>query len=113
MNFGSKGKKRMVLPSRPDPPTVEQIMEDANRAYLNDPVFTVLHESAEGCHLSDLKSSSSNSEVEVRYLQSRRYIELHERLQEERGHLARRRDELRATGESLEHSVMEVKKSAL
>jgi len=48
MNFGSKGKKRMVLPSRPDPPTVEQIMEDVNRAYLNDPVFTVLHESAEG-----------------------------------------------------------------
>ncbi|XP_077058894.1 UPF0449 protein C19orf25 homolog [Siphateles boraxobius] len=108
MNFGSKGKKRMVLPSRPDPPTVEQIMEDANRAYLNDPVFTVLHESAR-----DLNSSSSNSEVEVRYLQSRRYIELHERLQEERGHLSRRRNELRAAGESLEHSVMEVKRSAL
>lgn len=65
------------------------------------------------CHLSDLKSSSSNSEVEVRYQQSRRYIELHERLQEERGNLARRRDELRASGESLEHSVMEVKRSAL
>ncbi|KAK9966309.1 hypothetical protein ABG768_003429 [Culter alburnus] len=108
MNFGSKGKKRMVLPIRPDPPTVEQIMEDVNRAYPNDPVFTVLHESAE-----DLKSSSSNSEVEVRYQQSRRYIELHERLQEERGNLARRRDELRASGESLEHSVMEVKRSAL
>lgn len=52
MNFGSKGKKRMVLPIRPDPPTVEQIMEDVNRAYPNDPVFTVLHESAEG-RLSD------------------------------------------------------------
>lgn len=83
-------------------------MEDVNRAYPNDPVFTVLHE---GVH-EDLKSSSSNSEVEVRYLQSRRYIELHERLQEERGDLARRRDELRAAGESLEHSVMEVKRSA-
>ncbi|KAK7119729.1 hypothetical protein R3I94_021529 [Phoxinus phoxinus] len=108
MNFGSKGKKRMVLPSRPDPPTVEQITEDVNRAYLNDPVFTVLHKSDE-----DLKSSSSNSEVEVRYLQSRRYIELHERLQEEHGHLARRRKELLAAGEALEHSVMEVKRSAL
>lgn len=97
----------MVLPTRPDPPTVEQITEDVNRADPHDPVFTVLPDSAE-----DLKASSSISEVEVRYLQSRRYIELHERLQEERGSLARRRDELRAAGESLGHSVMEVKRSA-
>lgn len=48
MNFGSKSKKRMVLPSRPDPPTVEQLIEDVNRAYPNDPVFTILHDSAEG-----------------------------------------------------------------
>ncbi|XP_043108350.1 UPF0449 protein C19orf25 homolog [Puntigrus tetrazona] len=108
MNFGSKSKKRMVLPSRPDPPTVEQIMEDVNRACPSDPVFTVSHDSAE-----DLKANSNSSEVEKRYLQSRRYIELHERLQEERGSLTRRRDELRAAGESLEHSVMEVKRSAL
>ncbi len=66
-----------------------------------------------GLDFSDLKASSSGSEVEVRYLQSRRYIELHERLQEERGNLARRRDELHAAGESLERSVMEVKRSAL
>ncbi len=48
MNFGSKSKKRMVLPSRPDPPTVEQIVEDVNRAGPSDPVFTALHDSAEG-----------------------------------------------------------------
>uniref|UniRef100_A0A8C2H3G0 Uncharacterized protein n=1 Tax=Cyprinus carpio TaxID=7962 RepID=A0A8C2H3G0_CYPCA len=47
MNFGSKSKKRMVLPSRPDPPTVEQITEDVNRACPTDPVFTVLPDSAE------------------------------------------------------------------
>lgn len=108
MNFGSKGKKRMVLPTRPDPPTVEQIMEDVNRAYPNDPVFTVSHTSAE-----DLKGISSNGEVEERFQQSRHYIELHERLQEERGNLARRRDELRAAGKSLENSVIEVKSSAM
>ncbi|XP_043108584.1 UPF0449 protein C19orf25 homolog [Puntigrus tetrazona] len=108
MNFGSKSKKRMVLPSRPDPPTVEQIMEDVNRACPSDPVFTVSHDSAE-----DLKANSNSSEVEKRYLQSRRYIELHERLQEERAVSRGRRDELRAAGESLEHSVMEVKRSAL
>uniref|UniRef100_A0A673H8Q5 UPF0449 protein C19orf25 homolog n=1 Tax=Sinocyclocheilus rhinocerous TaxID=307959 RepID=A0A673H8Q5_9TELE len=109
MNFGSKSKKRMVLETEftgtPDPPTVEQIMEDVNRVCPGDLVFTVSHDSAE-----DLKASSSSSEVEARYLQSRRYIELHERLQEERGSLARWRDELQAAGESLEHSVMEVKR---
>uniref|UniRef100_A0A671SC60 Si:ch73-238c9.1 n=1 Tax=Sinocyclocheilus anshuiensis TaxID=1608454 RepID=A0A671SC60_9TELE len=103
MNFGSKSKKRVVLPSRPDPPTVEQIMEDVNRACPGVHCFTRFY----------LKASSSSSEVEARYLQSRRYIELHERLQEERGSLARWRDELRAAGESLEYSVMEVKRSAL
>uniref|UniRef100_A0A672REK4 Uncharacterized protein n=1 Tax=Sinocyclocheilus grahami TaxID=75366 RepID=A0A672REK4_SINGR len=61
----------------------------------------------------NLKASSSSSRVEARYLQSRRYIELHERLQEERGSLAWWRDELRAAGESLEYSVMKVKRSAL
>ncbi|KAI7795551.1 UPF0449 protein C19orf25 homolog [Triplophysa rosa] len=108
MNFGSKSKKRMVLPSRPDPPTVEQLIEDVNRAYPNDPVFTILHDSAE-----DLKGSSSSNEVVEKYLQSRRYIELHEKLQEARSDLTRRREELRATGEALEHSVAEVKGSAL
>ncbi|KAI4828667.1 hypothetical protein KUCAC02_022746, partial [Chaenocephalus aceratus] len=32
MNLGSKNKKRVVLPSRPEPPTVDQILEDINRA---------------------------------------------------------------------------------
>ncbi|XP_056590592.1 UPF0449 protein C19orf25 homolog [Triplophysa dalaica] len=108
MNFGSKSKKRMVLPSRPDPPTVEQLIEDVNRAYPNDPVFTILHDSAE-----DIKGRSSSNEVEEKYLQSRRYIELHEKLQEARSDLTRRREELRATGEALEQSMAEVKGSAL
>nr|XP_055039646.1 UPF0449 protein C19orf25 homolog [Misgurnus anguillicaudatus] len=108
MNFGSKSKKRMILPSRPDLPTVEQLIEDVNRAYPNDPVFTVVHDSAE-----DFKGSSSSGEVEERYRQCRRYIELHEKLQEARSDLARRREELRATGDSLENSVTEVKRSAL
>ncbi|TRY57439.1 hypothetical protein DNTS_031426, partial [Danionella cerebrum] len=107
MNFGSKGKKRMVLPTRPEPPTVEQILEDVNRAYPNDPVFSVLHDSAEE------PVGGPSSEVEVRYQQSRRYIELHEQLQEERNHLSRQREELRAVGKSLESSMMEVKTRAV
>ncbi|XP_072517126.1 UPF0449 protein C19orf25 homolog isoform X1 [Salminus brasiliensis] len=118
MNLGSKGKKRMVLPTRPDPPSVEQIMEDINRAYPKDPVFSLLQESSEGDVRDDVtrsgfRSGSSSSDVEVRYLQSRRFLELNERLQEARADLVRRRDELRVVGESLEQSVAEVKDRAI
>lgn len=40
--MSSKGKKRVVLPTRPAPPTVEQILEDVRGAPPNDPVFTAL-----------------------------------------------------------------------
>lgn len=109
MNLGSKGKKRMVLPTRPDPPSVEQIIEDINRAYPNDPVFSILQEQS----TEDVRSGSTSSDVEVRYLQSRRFLELNERLQEARTDLVRRREELRVVGESLEQSVAEVKDRAI
>lgn len=48
MNIGSKSKKRMVLPSRPEPPTVDQILEDINRAAPNDPVFSILEQTGQG-----------------------------------------------------------------
>lgn len=48
MNIGSKNKKRVVLPSRPDPPTVDQILEDINRAAPNDPVFSILEQTGQG-----------------------------------------------------------------
>ncbi|XP_026852580.2 UPF0449 protein C19orf25 homolog [Electrophorus electricus] len=108
--MGSKGKKRMVLPTRPDPPSVEQIIEDIHRAYANDPVFSILQDPVV-CD-EELKESS-NSEVEARYLQSRRYLELCERLQEARADLVRRREALITAGESLERSVAEVKRSAI
>uniref|UniRef100_A0A3B1JE44 Si:ch73-238c9.1 n=1 Tax=Astyanax mexicanus TaxID=7994 RepID=A0A3B1JE44_ASTMX len=109
MNLGSKGKKRMVLPTRPDPPSVEQIIDDINRAYPNDPVFSILQEQS----TEDVRSGSTISDVEVRYLQSRRFLELNERLQEARSDLVRRREELRVVGESLEQSVTEVKDRAI
>uniref|UniRef100_A0A672G6E3 Uncharacterized protein n=1 Tax=Salarias fasciatus TaxID=181472 RepID=A0A672G6E3_SALFA len=42
MNPGSKAKKRAVLPSRPEPPSVEQILEDMDRAEPQDAVFSIL-----------------------------------------------------------------------
>ncbi|XP_060796567.1 UPF0449 protein C19orf25 homolog isoform X2 [Neoarius graeffei] len=105
MNMGSKGKKKkMVLPTRPDPPSVEQIIEDINRAEPSDPLFGFLQIPNEG---------STSNEVEAHYMQSRHYLELNEQLQEARANLARRRDELRMVGESLEQSVAAVKDRAL
>ncbi|XP_045719413.1 UPF0449 protein C19orf25 homolog isoform X1 [Mirounga angustirostris] len=40
--MGSKAKKRVVLPTRPAPPTVEQILEDVRGAPSDDPVFAAL-----------------------------------------------------------------------
>ena len=48
MNLGSKNKKRVVLPSRPEPPAVDQILEDINRAAPNDPVFSILEKTGQG-----------------------------------------------------------------
>ncbi|XP_036026596.1 UPF0449 protein C19orf25 homolog isoform X1 [Onychomys torridus] len=40
--MSARGKKRVVLPTRPAPPTVEQILEDVRGAPAHDPVFTAL-----------------------------------------------------------------------
>lgn len=48
MNIGSKSKKRVVLPSRPDPPTVDQILEDIGSAAPDDPVFSILDHTGRG-----------------------------------------------------------------
>lgn len=105
--MSSKSKKRLVLPSRPEPPTVEQIVEDINRAYPNDPVFTVLQDESQ-----DAKSGSTSSEVEMLYQQSRRFLELNERLQNARADLVRHREEMKAVGDSLTSSVDDVKEKA-
>lgn len=48
MNFVSKSKKRVVLPSRPEPPTVDQMLEDISRAAPDDPVFSILEKTEQG-----------------------------------------------------------------
>ncbi|KAI2587675.1 hypothetical protein G5576_016686 [Homo sapiens] len=52
--MGSKAKKRVLLPTRPAPPTVEQILEDVRGAPAEDPVFTIL--APEGDDRGDLIS---------------------------------------------------------
>ncbi|XP_026941755.1 UPF0449 protein C19orf25 homolog isoform X7 [Sagmatias obliquidens] len=46
--MGSKAKKRVVLPTRPAPPTVEQILEDVRGAPAEDLVFTAMAREEKG-----------------------------------------------------------------
>uniref|UniRef100_A0A8C2X014 Si:ch73-238c9.1 n=1 Tax=Cyclopterus lumpus TaxID=8103 RepID=A0A8C2X014_CYCLU len=101
MNIGSKNKKRVVLPSRPEPPTVDQILEDINRTAPNDPVFSIL------------EKTGQDSDVDLRFQQCQQYLELSERLQEARGRLLRWREELRLAGEQLQKDMAEVKGQTL
>ncbi|XP_028254843.1 UPF0449 protein C19orf25 homolog [Parambassis ranga] len=107
MNAGSKSKKRVVLPRRPDPPTVEQILEDISRAAPDDPVFSVLDPRGPG------PSQPAEGEVEQRFQQCRRFLELNEKLQEARSQLLQQREELKAAGEQLDRDVAEVKGQTL
>lgn len=103
MNLGSKGKKRVVLPSRPEPPTVEQILEDISNTASDDPLFSLLDklDQASG-------PSSGDSEVELKFKQCRRFMELNQSLTEAQLRLNQQREELRRTGASLQRDIQEV-----
>ncbi|KAJ7993282.1 hypothetical protein DPEC_G00270820 [Dallia pectoralis] len=108
LGMGAKSKKRVVLPNRPDPPTVEQILEDISKASSNDPVFSVLEDENQ-----DADKGSSDNDVETKYLQSRKYLEVNEQLQKIKGELIQRREVLQDAGKQLEIIVEEVKGRAL
>ncbi|XP_020773394.1 UPF0449 protein C19orf25 homolog isoform X2 [Boleophthalmus pectinirostris] len=103
MNLGSKGKKRVVLPSRPEPPTVEQILEDVSSSTSDDPLFRLQDTD------SVSSSSSGDAEVELKFERCRRFMELNHRLTEAREQLKEQREELRASGERLKRDIQEVK----
>lgn len=46
--MSAKAKKRVVLPTRPAPPAVEQILADVQSARPTDPVFALVAEPGEG-----------------------------------------------------------------
>ncbi|XP_015237323.1 UPF0449 protein C19orf25 homolog [Cyprinodon tularosa] len=103
MNIGSKSKKRLVLPSRPELPTMDEILEDINKAAPDDPVFNILDTTEQD------SSQPADSEAELRFQQCYRYLELNKRLKEAQDQLQKRREELQAAGEQLDRTVEEVK----
>lgn len=122
-----KNKTRVVLPSRPEPPSMDQILEDIQRAAPDDPVFSILDQKGPGeeeerCGRCSLRCSSGSGsvvfseptrraerEVEVRFQQCRRYLNLNEQLEEAQRGLLLQREELRAVGEELKKEVTRVK----
>ncbi|XP_008709426.1 UPF0449 protein C19orf25 homolog [Ursus americanus] len=109
--MGSKAKKRVVLPTRPAPPTVEQILEDVRGAPPDDPVFTALAlEDSPG-----LSGRAEDTEVqqEQLYQQSRAYVAMNQQLQRAGDGLKQKCEELWRAGEALERDVGQVKQVAL
>uniref|UniRef100_A0A8D0GP06 Chromosome 19 open reading frame 25 n=1 Tax=Sphenodon punctatus TaxID=8508 RepID=A0A8D0GP06_SPHPU len=110
--MSAKAKKRVVLPTRPEPPNVEQILEDIQSAQPNDPVFTLLTELRE-----DLPAPGKNEDPEAKrerlYRQSQSYVEMNHRLQAACSLLKEKCKELKLAGTTLEQSISEMKQRAL
>nr|XP_004395464.2 PREDICTED: UPF0449 protein C19orf25 homolog [Odobenus rosmarus divergens] len=109
--MGSKAKKRVVLPTRPAPPTVEQILEDVRGAPSDDPVFAALA-LEDSLGLSG-RAEDTEAQREQLYQQSRAYVAMNQRLQQAGDRLKEKCEELWRAGEELERDVGQVKQVAL
>ncbi|XP_031948657.1 UPF0449 protein C19orf25 homolog [Corvus hawaiiensis] len=102
-------KAKRVLPTRPEPPSVEQILADVQGAPPTDPVFVLPpeppqdHGPAPGC------PEPAAEERERLYQQVRSYVGMNQRLQEAREQLRERRRELERVGEALDRRITEMK----
>uniref|UniRef100_A0A8C3HE46 Chromosome 19 open reading frame 25 n=1 Tax=Chrysemys picta bellii TaxID=8478 RepID=A0A8C3HE46_CHRPI len=100
--MSSKGKKRVVLPTRPEPPSVEQILEDIRSTQPSDPMFVLLAE-------SNLPAPRKKEESEVKserlYQQSHSYVEMNQRLQKACSLLKAKCEELKQAGATLEQNI--------
>ncbi|KAM9104829.1 UPF0449 protein C19orf25 homolog isoform 1-T1 [Megaptera novaeangliae] len=98
--MGSKAKKRVVLPTRPAPPTVEQILEDVRGAPAEDLVFTAL--AREDPPAPSGRAEDTEAQREQLYQQSRVYVATNQRLWHAGAQLKQQREELRRAREELE-----------
>ncbi|CAJ0930533.1 unnamed protein product [Ranitomeya imitator] len=104
----SRAKKRIVLPSRPEPPSVDNILEDVCGAVVSDPVFV--------CDLSDdllIPSQDPCSDGDRQYMQSRSYVQLNNQLKEAQVELKEKYESLRNSGKTLEKVIEELREAAM
>lgn len=105
--MGSKAKKRVVLPTRPAPPTVEQILEDVRGASAEDPIFTA--PAPEDSPGSSERAENPKDQREQLYQQSWAYVAANQRLQQAGNELRQRCEDLRRAGQELERDIGQVK----
>ncbi|XP_074019774.1 UPF0449 protein C19orf25 homolog [Numenius arquata] len=110
-------KTKRVLPTRPEPPSLEQILADVQGTHPADPVFLLPAELCRDHDPSPGSPGSSRQEVaaeerERLYRQSRSYVEMNQRLQASRERLRQQREELREAGVVLERSIAEMRQKA-
>ncbi|NWR80736.1 CS025 protein, partial [Centropus unirufus] len=108
-------KAKRVLPTRPEPPTVEQILADVQGTQPSDPVFLVPAEPRRDHGPPQGAPSPARLEGEERerlYRQSRSYVEMNQRLQESRERLREQRQELQRAGAAVERSIGEMRQKA-
>ncbi|XP_026941752.1 UPF0449 protein C19orf25 homolog isoform X4 [Sagmatias obliquidens] len=98
--MGSKAKKRVVLPTRPAPPTVEQILEDVRGAPAEDLVFTAM--AREDPPAPSGRAEDTEAQREQLYQQSRVYVATNQRLWRAGAQLKQQREELWRAREELE-----------
>ncbi|KAE8631699.1 hypothetical protein XENTR_v10001279 [Xenopus tropicalis] len=104
----SRAKKRIVLPTRPEPPSIEQILQDVHGAIASDPVFI--------CDFSDDSSLSNNAtlcEKEKQYWQSCNYVDMNNKLKEALIQLKAKCDVLRSAGEKLEEDIENLREATM
>lgn len=111
VGMGSKAKKRVVLPTRPAPPTVEQILEDVRGASAEDPVFTAL--ASEDSPGPSGMAENPEDQREQLYQQSRAYVAANQRLQQASNELRQRCEDLRRAGQELERDIGQLKQVVL
>ncbi|NWV31120.1 CS025 protein, partial [Grantiella picta] len=105
-------KAKRVLPTRPEPPSVEQILADVQSTHPTDPIFVLPAEPpqepgpAPGC------PDPAAEERERLYRQIRSYVGMNQRLQESREQLRERRRQLQRVGEALDGSIAEMRQKA-
>lgn len=100
-------KAKRVLPTRPEPPTVEQLLADVRGAPPADPVLMIPAEPPRDGPAPGQEDGVD--EQERLYRQCRGYVEMNRRLREARGELAKKRDELQRAGMALERDMAEMR----
>ncbi|NWI68485.1 CS025 protein, partial [Todus mexicanus] len=105
-------KAKRVLPTRPEPPSPDQILADVRGTHPGDPIFVLPAEPLRDHDPSSGSPGPAEEERERLYRQSRSYVEMNQRLREHREQLRERREELRRAGAALEAGIADMRQKA-